>query len=183
MNQQLKEYCSANPFPITKPVADFAWREAANYQVSERTVTKTGENSWDASVMSKHPLSGVGVVEFSVLLTKTTYSHIMIGVSPPYLNQTKKNNYTDGPGYYYYCGNGKLYSKQANKQCADYPGGRPLKSGEEVGVSVDFTNQTISFIVAGENKGVAYDFTSGTELYPVVMFANAGDSVALIKIT
>ena len=157
------------------------WKAGPNYSIQNTTVTKTGSIGWNTNVISEFPLSGVGVVEFYFNITKSKESWIMVGVAPPTFDQNRLDNHrSKGEGYFYNCHHGDIFSKTQRAYGKAYPGSKKIDEGQQIGVSVDFTDLTISFIVDGENLGTAFQFPKKTQLFPALLLMHAGDVVEWI---
>ena len=157
----------------------FNWKAGVNCSVSAdgNSVTSVTGN-WLGTAIGDTTLPKIGIHEFEIKLTKTTSSHVIIGVVPPSvmsnLNAVTELDFLNSEAYYFYCYNSTLYSKYGGKQKAY---SMKVQQGGRVKLIIDYKDLTVGFEINGQNFDVTQAFPSGVDLIPFVLFGEQGDVI------
>jgi hypothetical protein len=111
-----------------------------------------------------------------VILSATANSHIMIGVAPISIDQNVLNQYAT-TGYYFYCFNSSIYTRDSVSRTGVHVNKRVLP-GQAVGVQVDTEKATVEFFVDDEKLSLGLlNLPFDSPLCPCVILYDCNDSV------
>lgn len=135
-------------------------QKSDNFIISEngKSIQKTGSALWDAGAIGTSSVSS-----FSIKITKTSNSYIMIGMAP---DNGRANEFKCARGYYLFLGSGGLYSRAGDLNRL-YTS--TVKQNSIVTVHWSKENKTISFIIDGQDRGIAFEkIPADMILYPSI---------------
>lgn len=140
-----------------------------------------------ATIIGNIPIPLNGVTSWNIKILKT-WNHgqgVYIGVASSNVNQDFSDNF-EKDGWYFNCHNSKLWSGPPHNYRAVEYGPRKrdglyVQTGDVVGVVVDTTKGSLSFVLNEVNLGIAYSgIPLDKPIVPCVILEYEGDSVEII---
>jgi len=133
-----------------------------------RKFTKTGSTLWNCGVLGQDEIPAEGTTEWTVKLGANC-NNLMVGIASGQGFNKTASNYSNSKGWYFYCYNGTLYSRNGNGSSWAGGPGTTNTPGTKIKVTVDMDKKTMSFAINGLDKGVAFrdiELLNGSPLYP-----------------